>query len=125
MQLELPDALVACLRPPLEQLGFAIAPGRLETSFTKPLDYTLAKNGGTELTLLSLPAIFYGATNVVVLAANGLGFLFGTRVPPPPVGAGPRRCPAVPSDGDRRVERRGDSRALSPVDAARGDRGGQ
>ncbi len=77
MQLELPDALVACLRPPLEQLGFAIAPGRLETSFTKPLDYTLAKNGGTELTLLSLPAIFYGATNVVVLAANGLGFLFG------------------------------------------------
>ena len=79
VQLQLPDELVACLRPPLEQLGFAIAPGRLEKSLLPtPLDYTLARNGGTELALLNLPTIFYGATNAVVLAANGIGFLFGS-----------------------------------------------
>jgi hypothetical protein len=77
-QLELPDALLVCLRPPLEQLGFGMAPAQIETSLLpRPLGYTLAKNGGTELALVNLPRVFYGATNVVVLAANGLGFLFG------------------------------------------------
>jgi hypothetical protein len=77
---ELPEVLVDCLRPPLEQLGFALGAERLPSGvLPRPLPYTLAKNGGMELAMLHLPSIFFGATSVVVLAANGLGYAFKRR----------------------------------------------
>ena len=77
---ELPPILLDRLRPPLAQLGFAFAPVQLPSgAFPEPLSYTLAKNGGTELFLLHIPSIFFRATRLVVLAANGLGYAFAPQ----------------------------------------------
>jgi Effector-associated domain 1 len=76
--LELPPVLLDCLRPPFEQLGFVLGPEQLTRgAFPVALSYTLAKNGAAELALLNLPRIFYEATQLVVFAANGLGYAFG------------------------------------------------
>jgi Effector-associated domain 1 len=77
-KLDLPDVLLDWLRPPLEQLGYEIKRLWLEADATpRPLFYTVAKNDVIELTLIHLPPIFYSPTNIVAVAAKGIGFAFG------------------------------------------------
>lgn len=75
----LPAEVLECLRPPFEQLGFALEDGALNLSpnLPAPPRYTVARRGPLELALIQLPQVLFGATTPVnVFIANGIGYSF-------------------------------------------------
>jgi hypothetical protein len=75
----LPTEVLDCLRPPFEQLGFALEAGTLNLSpnLPAPPTYTVARRGALELALIRLPHVLFGATTPVnVFIANGIGYSF-------------------------------------------------
>ena len=75
----LPPEVLDCLRPPFEQLGFALEEGTLNLSpnLPAPPTYTVARRGALELALIRLPHVLFGATTPVnVFIANGIGYSF-------------------------------------------------
>lgn len=75
----LPDAVLASLRAPFEQLGFSLEPGTLdlEAQLKTPPSYTAAKRPDVELALIQLPDFLFGpTTTATVFIGNGIGYTF-------------------------------------------------
>lgn len=76
---ELPPPVLEALQPPLEQLGFTVAPGtlNLEAHLPAPPRYTEARRGPLQLALIRLPDIlFEPSTTATVLIGNLIGYAF-------------------------------------------------